>query len=499
MRLGLVFNPFTYKIHEENLRIVQKYFGLFPPLSLCWAAGIAESAGHEVELIDARTLRLTKEEALERLKEFKPDLIGMMMTTYMFRETLEWLDYFKKELNVETVVGGYNLRVYPKESVTPPEVDYGVYYSALKTLPALMSELEGDRRFSEVPGLVYKEKEDIKLNPGPNPPEKFTDYPFPARHLLPNELYAEFPTERKNFTVMVTSKGCPYQCRFCEAGRTPHDPRRPDQILAEIKECYERYGIREIDIFDYEFAVDNDRVRAICEGIIREGLDIIWACRTRIDSVNPEILEVMKKSGCSRIYYGIESGDQAFLDRMSKGITVEEIKKTIRNTRDVGIRPLGFFLVGSEGETISSIKRTIKFAKSLNLDYVQFSKTTAKPLTRLWTELTEQTGFDYWREYILGNVEEQELPRPWTELTNDQIDFWTRKAYIKFHARFRFLLRSTFKVRSFKEFRRKFLAFVDMVFFQEKRSKKARKFVAYHDHAGKLWWYRKISKWSLPF
>ena len=88
MKVALIFNPFKYKVHEENLKIVQKYFGLFPPLSLSWVASIAEKAGHEVILVDARTLRLTKEEVLVKLKKFKPDILGFMMTTYMYRDTL---------------------------------------------------------------------------------------------------------------------------------------------------------------------------------------------------------------------------------------------------------------------------------------------------------------------------------------------------------------------------------------------------------------------------
>ena len=96
MRFALVFNPFSYKLHEENLRIVQKYFGLFPPLSLAWVAAIAERAGHECIIVDARTLQLTREETLDILRQFKPDIIGFMMTTYMFRETLEWIRFLKQ-------------------------------------------------------------------------------------------------------------------------------------------------------------------------------------------------------------------------------------------------------------------------------------------------------------------------------------------------------------------------------------------------------------------
>ncbi len=499
MRLALVFNSFAYKLHEENLRIVQRYFGLFPPLSLTWVAAIAERAGHDVTIIDARTLQLSPEEVLTQLKQWKPDIIGFMMTTYMFQETLDWIRYLREGLpGVKVIVGGYNLRVYPIESVTPPEIDFGCFNSALHTVPRLLEELEGGCHFDDVPGLIYHRNGDVVCTES-GPEESFEDYPNPARHLLPNELYAEFPTERKNFTVMVTSKGCPMECLFCEAGRTKYNPRSVETVVNEIQECYDQYGIREIDIFDYEFLIDRKRAKAICEEIQRRKLDILWACRARIDSVDEELLKEMAASGCGRVYFGIESGDQDMLETVNKGISLEQVREAIRMTQKHGIRALGFFLVGSPGETRQTIRKTLKFAKSLDLDYVQFSKTTAKPLTSLWRDMVQESGYDYWREYILGNAEEQALPRPWTELTNDEIDELALRCYKKYHGRPFFLLKHTLKVRSWSEFRRKFLAFVEMMLRQESVSKADGKFQCYGEDKGKLKDYKKISKWSQPF
>lgn len=499
MRLALVFNPFKYKLHEENLRIVQRYFGLFPPLSLTWVAAIAEREGHDVTIIDARTLRMTPQQVLQQLRAFKPDLLGFMMTTYMFRETLEWARYLKGELRVPVVLGGYNLRVYPRESLMNDVADFGAVNSAYYTVPRLLEELEGGRRFQDVPGLVYKRDGEVIVTPPYRVMENFDDYPNPARHLLPNELYAEFPTERRNFTVMVTSKGCPMGCLFCEAGRTPYNPRSAMTVVKEMQECVDRYGIHEIDIFDYEFLIDRKRSMAIIREMQRRRLDVIWACRARIDSVDEEILKEMKAAGCNRIYFGIESGVQEILDRVNKGITLEQVRETIKLTKRIGIRALGFFLIGSPGETTETIKQTLKFAKELDLDYVQFSKVTAKPLTPLWRQLVEETGQDYWKDYILGLTEEQVLPRPWTSLSNEEIDRITKEAYVKYHRRPGFLLRSTFKCRSFEEFRRKFLAFMEMVFRQEEVSQADENFVAYHDRVVEKKYFRKVSKWSLPF
>ena len=499
MKLALVFNPFRYKLHEENLRIVQRYFGMFPPLSLAWVAAIAERAGHEVVIVDARTLRLSPQQVATQLQRFKPDLLGLMMTTYMFRETLEWARYLKHQLKVPVVLGGYNLRVYPSESLQNEVADYGVVNSALYTLPRLLEELErATPSLDDVPGLVFKRGGKIRITEHPGQ-ERFEDYPMPARHLLPNELYAEFPTERRNFTVMVTSKGCPLSCTFCEAGATPYNPRSPQTIVDEMQQCVEQHGVHEIDIFDYEFLINRKRALAIMAELRLRKLDLIWACRARIDSVDDELLRQMKAAGCSRIYYGIESGVQRILDQVNKGLTLEQIREAIRLTKKHDIRALGFFLVGSPGETRQTLARTLKFAKELDLDFVQFSKLTAKPLTPMWRQMIEAGGRDYWRDYILGLTEERPLPRPWTELSNDELDRITKRAYINYHRRPGFLLRSTLQVKSFGEFQRKFFAFMEMLFSQERVSAPDHDFEAYHDKAVQAGVLRKASKWSLPF
>lgn len=482
MKIAFVFNPFSYKCHEENLRVVQKYFGLFPPLSLAWSAAIAEKAGHEAVIIDARTLDLSMSDTVRILKDFKPDVIGYMITTYMAQDTLRWIRYIKERVPVPVIVGGYNLRVYPRETLSHPEIDFGIVEQAYYTLPALLSELEkSSPDFSLVPGLVYRQKGRVEIT---DHPQKivFNDFPMPARHLLPNHLYAEFPTERKNFTVMVTSLGCPFKCVFCEAGRTEYNPRSAEKVVAEFEECFNKFGIREIDIFDYEFTGDRRRIVEICQALIEKKIDMIWACRSRIDTVDAELLRFMYDAGCRRIYYGIESGSQEMLDRMNKGITLEQVRDIVAISKKIGIRVLGFFIIGGPQETKKTVKQTVRFAKELDLDYVQFSKCTAKPLTSLWREMVKKNGNDYWAEWVSGRAEDRDLPRPWTSLTNAEIDDLTRKAYVSYHCRPKFILRHLLNLKSSKEFFRKFRAFIDMVFFQERRTKKAHNFKAYNDN-----------------
>jgi radical SAM superfamily enzyme YgiQ (UPF0313 family) len=482
MKLSLIFNPFSYKAHEETLKIVQKYFGLFPPLSLAWVAAIAEQAGHRVQLIDARTLKLSMEETGQQVREFNPDIMGFMMTTYMFQDTLAWIRFLKARVRVPVVVGGYNLRVYPKESLAHPDIDFGVVEHAYYTIPRLLEELESGRHdFATVPGLVYKRNGLTLITPHPQK-INFDDFPNPARHLLPNHLYAEFPTERRNFTVMVTSLGCPYGCAFCEAGRTPYNPRSPEKVVSEMEECYQKYGVREIDIFDYEFTGIRDRVMKICRLIKEKKLDMIWACRSRIDTVDPELLSAMKQAGCRRIYFGLESGCQDILDRVHKEVSLQNVRDTIAACSSLGIRTLGFFLIGAPGDTRETVRETVAFAKKLDLDYVQFSKCLAKPLTPLWKDLVAKEQKDYWREWILGKETDRELPRPWTELTNQEVDQLTRWAYISYYARPRFLWNHLLKIGSFLELKRKVLALVDMLWKQEDYSLPENGFEAFNEN-----------------
>ncbi|MEW5818461.1 MAG: radical SAM protein, partial [Spirochaetota bacterium] len=352
---------------------------------------------------------------------------------------------------------------------------------AYYTIPLLFKELEGERKFENVPGLAYKKNGNIIVTAHPQEID-FDKFPNPARHLLPNELYAEFPTQRKNFTVMVTSLGCPMQCGFCEAGGTLYCARSAETVVNEMEECSGKFNIREIDFFDYEFTAVQQRVLDICSKIKDRKLNIKWACRSRVDRINEKLLHEMKSAGCSRIYFGIESGSQEILENVHKKITLNQVKDAVGMAKGFGIQTLGFFLIGAPGETRGTVKETVRFARQLGLDYVQFSKCLAKPLTGLWKEMVKNSGEDYWKDWVLGRELDRSLPRPWTQLTNQEIDNLTKRAYISFYCRPLFLFRAVRKVRSFKELRRKFMAFLDMLFRQENVSHPDSGFLAYNEN-----------------
>jgi radical SAM superfamily enzyme YgiQ (UPF0313 family) len=282
---------------------------------------------------------------------------------------------------------------------------------------------------------------------------------------------------------MITSLGCPHRCSFCEAGGQKYNARTPETVVNEMKECYGKYGVREIDIFDYLFTADRKRVSEICRLIKKEKLDIDWACRSRVDSVDAGLLKEMGGAGCKRIYWGIEHALPCVLDKLNKGITTEQVSETIRASRKAGIENLGFFLVGVPGETRETVKRTVGFARHLRLEYVQFSKLLAKPMTPLWKDIVAATGKDYWRDWVLGEESDRELDRPWLKtITNDELNRLTKWAYLRYHSHPLFLLRHTLQCQSFLEFMRKLSAYLSMLLFQETVPRPVSGFRAYHDN-----------------
>ncbi|MDP8256139.1 MAG: radical SAM protein [Candidatus Alcyoniella australis] len=454
MRLALIYSDYTHKSFEEDVGVVSEQFGTFPPLGLCYAAAIAEKAGHETLVVDAHAQRLTPQQVLERIRPFDPQILGFLLTTYMIHDNLSYIRFLKAETGLPVVVGNVQLELYPHETMSYPEIDYGIIGSAQPVLPALLDALERGGPVPELPGLCLRRNGELIVNQPATLCEDFATLPFPKRDGLPHELYHSVMTRRHNVTAMITAKGCPGGCTFCHIHRTPYSYRDPQGVCDEIEQCIERHSIREFEIFDPSFTINRERIVQICDEIVRRGLDLDFAVRARVDQVDPGLLAKMAAAGCQRLLYGIESGSEQQLARVQKGISLKQVRDTVSATRDAGIEALGFFLIGSQDETLDEVAQTVRFARSLGLDYAQFHRTMPKPRTVLHEIVTEQLGFDYWREYTLGNQPERRLPSPWTELSQEQIEHETFRAYRRFYVRPSFVMRKLLGIRSLDEFAR---------------------------------------------
>ncbi|MCD6309740.1 MAG: B12-binding domain-containing radical SAM protein [Candidatus Eremiobacteraeota bacterium] len=465
MKIALVYPPFKHKLFNENLFFVDEHFGIFPSLGLLYAAAVARNWGAEVRIWDSIADRLSRDEVLKKVKEFSPDLLGFTIhAVTTFWDTMEWLSYFKKELSLPILVGGHEVEPYAKEIMTHDVIDYAILGDAPRVLPEFLDAFSGRKKYSGIPGITFRKNHETIINPRNPDQTPFEKYPFPARDLLNTpDRYFSHVSQKHRFTIMLSSIGCPYGCTFCAISRTGFDARSPRNVVDEMEECVKKHNVKEIDFFDPLMLYDRNRTIELAEEIKNRKMDVIWSCRSRVDVVDEEMLDALAESGCVRIFYGIESADPDVLAKMSKGIDIYQVHKIINKSAEVGIRPLGFFQIGGPGDTRESVEKTIKLALSLPLDYAQFLRTVAKPHSKLEQDMNRELGYEYWKEFVKGNAKEIRTPAPWTEMSEREIFQLTKKAYMAFYGRPKYVLKMLFRSKSLGEIWRYFLVWLEMV------------------------------------
>ena len=172
-----------------------------------------------------------------------------------------------------------------------------------------------------------------------------------------------------------------------------------------------------------------------------------------MDCITDDVLKAMRSAGCSRIYYGIESGNREILATLKKSTSLDMYRDVISRTRANGIHTFGYFMVGNPYETEATVRQTIRLALSLDLDYAQFSKVTPMPATEMYTLLLKETGRDYWREHIVAGVDD-DIPRPLCDMSDEEIQRWTRLAYLRFYYRPTYMARAASRLKSYDELKR---------------------------------------------
>jgi len=447
LKVALVYPPYGPVRNEPGIRTVKENYGIFPSLSLLYVAGILERAGCEVLFLDAHAEDLTLDQTVARLRSFSPDFVGYTMTTYLFFQTMDWIKAIRAQVDVPTIVGGVHMSIYPRETLAYPEVDYGITHEAEIALPQMLTAITGGKDLSQIRGVTYRQPDGTVVVTPKAADVDVNAAPFPARHLLDNSIYYSFISKYKNFSCFITSRGCPYKCIFCEQGSKAFRARTPDNVCDELEICVKEQGIRELDFFDSSFTIRKDRVIAICEEIQRRKLDIVWAARTRVDCISDDVLSAMQRAGCTRIYYGIESANREVLSTLKKSTSLEMYRDVVSRTKKYGIHTFGYFMVGNPYETDATVRQTIRLALSLDLDYAQFSKVTPMPATEMYTLLVKETGRDYWQEHIEQGIDE-DIPRPLCDMTDEEIQRWTRLAYLRFYYRPKYMARALGRMKS---------------------------------------------------
>lgn len=460
MKILLINPPRQNTISSCQPKILEEGLDFLPPLGLMYVAGYLEKyTGHQIKILDCQIDAPDYPELEKKLREEKPDIIGITALTFTLIDVIKTAKLAKKiNPEIKVILGGPHINIYPEETMKIPEIDFLVLDEGEKQLKELVDNISNKEKLYKIKGLVFRNKDKI-INTGRRQlMENLDEIPFPARHLTSYKKYFSVISDTHPVTTMFTSRGCPYKCLFCDR---PHlgkifRARSAKNVADEMEEC-EKMGIKEIMIYDDTFAVSRQRVLDICSEIKKRNLKIKWDARTRVNTVDPELLLKMKDAGCKRIHYGVEAGAQKILNVLKKGTTLDMVKKAFEETKKAGIRTLGYFMIGSPQETKENIFETIKLIKKINPDYVHVSITTPFPATGLYFDGLAN-GFikqDYWKKFAENPTPDFEPPYWEENLTRRELLNLHKKAYKSFYLQPKFVIKKLIQLKSPSEFIRK--------------------------------------------
>ena len=372
-----------------------------PNLGLGYLAGSLLAAGHEVAYLDCPRERCGLDGWRTRLAAEAVDLIGVQLFTFNLRNVATMLRVAREiRPDAVTVCGGPHATAAPRETLASlAALDFLVHGEGERALCELLAALadgSGPERLAAVDNLAWRDGASIRVNR-----RRYVDdldsLPDVAWNLMPPESFPDMPhgvlNKSSPIAPIQTSRGCPFPCAFCSAGaqmgrrvRT----RSARAVIDEIELLVRRHGVREIHIEDDNFTFDRDFALAVCEGIIRRGVRVAWACPNgvRLDRLDAELLRTMEASGCYSFAVGVESGSDRVLRRMRKGLARDEVLRRLRLVRDTTrIKVTGFFVVGYPGETREDLAATERLILEAPLDRVSVSPFMPLPGTRAVDEL----------------------------------------------------------------------------------------------------------------
>ncbi len=373
-----------------------KFLGVVAPsLGIGYMAAVLEENGIDVDVLDASALDMGYSDIEKEMKKRNSDVVAITALTPTIGVALDSADAVRNALpNAKIVLGGYHPTFNYEEVIEEDNVDIIVRGEGEYTMLELVQALEKNEDLTKVKGLAFK-NEDDELIVTPERPviENLDELPFPAYHLLPMNKY-KLLNISTNIATMITTRGCSMQCSFCSSAALHGKKMRRrsvNNVVDEIEHLLNDFEhIDTIAFMDDTFTLNKSYVKEFCEEIKRRNLDFWWGCTSRVDSIDEELLKIMKDSGCITLYFGVESADQQMLDKMNKNITVEKTINAFKLSRKIGIRTIASCVLGMPDDTKENMKKTIKFVKKLKPSYAVYSLATPYPGTRFYKESFEK-------------------------------------------------------------------------------------------------------------
>ena len=378
-------------------RFVASYYApnfLVPPVELMGLAAIVThwKAGQAI-VLDAIAEELDLGGVIDRIGGLAPDLIVALSGFSCFTEDMGYLDQLKQRFpETQVTAFGYLPSQRPEEVMANTRLDALFCDEPELPFSGYLDVLAGTAEAGAVPGLASRHADQVVIGPKAARLNELDDLPFPDYSQINLDHYSESYLGRP-IAAVLSARGCPYQCTYCvRMYGQKFVTRSAENILDELSELAGA-GIRNIRFMDDTFTLAPERLKAICQGMLDRELNLRWTCLTRLDCLDDEGLSLMKRSGCKRMYCGVERGSQRLLDQYKKGACVETMERQIKLARSHRIEVSAFFIVGAPGETDEDFEQSVQFALRTGLDYVIVTRLQYWPGTELYSEVTRDLDF----------------------------------------------------------------------------------------------------------
>lgn len=413
-----------------------------PVLNLALLASLPLEKGFKLKILDMNVLEDPDYCLKHTIREEGPRFVGITFTTPLFFEAKRIAGIIKDlGINTTLVAGGPHATTFPEELLNESEFDIVAIGEADFVIKELLESPLGD-----VKGIVFKNNGKIIRTPPRELIENLDNLPFPAWGLYDLKKYHKpsLSCLKSPPGYIETSRGCPWGCVFCNKniqGRR-FRPKSAKRVVDEIEQMLSM-GFKEINFLDDTFSTDLNRAKLICEEIIKRGLKFPWHPLNgmRVDRLDRELLSLMKRSGCYKASFGIESGNEEVLKNINKGISLGQAERAVRWAKGVGLETFGYFMLGLPGETERTMQDTINFAKKLKLDIAKFNITIPLPGTEIFNIWEKQGHIKTkdWSKYNFYSPYNIIYDHP--TLSHDILKRYYRKAYLSFYFSLSFLVR----------------------------------------------------------
>lgn len=472
----LILNPpaentiIEFPNEEGESYIETEDFGYFPPLGALYVLSYLEkhSAGHDLYFKDCIAEKIKHKDLPNVIRKIRPDVVGI--TSF----TISMVDVCYAAKTIREIVpyahiclGGHHPIAFPFQAAKLKEFDSIVVGEGEKAFFELVTALEQKQDITQTRGVYTSESIEKWRGSSFNdkrflsnvmvPPAYIDDIdslPIPNRSFIKHIDYKSVVGVTNKLATIITSRGCPYKCTFCDVPYKQYRKRSIQKVVDEVMACLQM-GYKEVHFYDDLFNITPQKVIEFCDEIEKRGLSFPWDFRGRVNAVTKESLERAKKAGCRLISFGVETGTDEGLKILKKGITVDRVKEVFKWCRELKIKTIADFMIGLPSEkSKEDILKNINFLIELDPDYPQIAILCLYPNTKIYQQAVEKELIDKnkWEEFALNPSKDFKVDH-WEEfLSTQELVELQKIGYKKCYLRLPFMLRSIFNTKSFYEF-----------------------------------------------